>query len=320
MQINQDVLDALDEYHERSLLMQKALYDKTLNIDNNKLKNMVNDDLIFHVPIYDMLDRKYAAFSSFPEALKMRERDPKGYGIKYKDHKLEYGFDHFMCLYLFRLCGSGINYKPGSHGFGNFWVCNEILNGKYKHQDWLNSIPEFRFSDNKGYLLPQFSIGLRNFIQNYSKNLVEFLYILLLNKKMTIIEFVNIGNKWMNDNGFKKTTFVLSAFAADVAEYYPNMIDPWSMIYAGTNAKRCIRAIFGKTNEFKAIEFLSARYNAPPYSVEDSRLCDPVRYFEEYQSKYHIEKNNNVIYKNNSILKSKWTQKEYQDFILQFQK
>lgn len=314
MNINNNILDALDEYHERSLLMQKALYDKTLNITEIELKKIVNDDLIFNVPIYDMLDRKYAAFSSFPEALKMRELDPKGYGIKYKDHEIKNDFDYFMCFYLFRLCGSGINYKPGSHGFGNFWICNEILKGNFTHQSWLNFIPNSKFSDNKGYLLPQFSIGLRNFIQIYSKPLVEHLYQSVQVKKRSIIEFVDIGNKWMNDRGFKRTTFVLSAFAADIAEYYPNYVDKWSMIYAGTNAKRCIRAIFGNANQFEAIEFLSKRYNAPPYSIEDSRLCDPVRYFKEYQSKDHILKNNGKIMYNNSILKKKWGLNKYQEF------
>lgn len=320
MNINQDVLEALDEYHERSLNMQKCLYDKTLDLDLNSLKNLVNDDLIFNVPIYDMLDRKYAAFSSFPEALKMKELDPKGYGVKYKNHEIKTEFDYFMCFYLFRLCGSGINYKPGFHGFGNFWICEEIIKGNYNHDSWLETIPESKFSDNKGYLLPQFSIGLRNFIQNYSKELVEVLYEAVIVKKRSIIEIVDIGNKWMMDKGFKRTTFVLSAFAADIAEYYPNYVDQWSMIYAGTNAKRCIKAIFGKANQFEAIEFLSNRYGAPPYSVEDSRLCDPVRYFEDYQSKYHIEKNNGNVYKNNSILKKKWSNQEYQNFVLQFQK
>lgn len=320
MNINNDLLTALDEYHEKSLLIQKVWYDKSLDIDDSKLEKMVDDDLIFNVPIYDMLDRKYAAFSSFPEALKMKELDPKGYGINYKDHNIKNDFDYFMCFYLFRLCGSGINYKPGSHGFGNFWICNEILKGNHTHDLWLNSIPESKFCDNKGYLLPQFSIGLRNFIQNYSKDLVEHLFESVQKQKRSIIELVDIGNKWMTDRGFKRTTFVLSAFASDIAEYYPNYVDQWSMIYAGTNAKKCIKAIFGKANQFEAIEFLSKRYNAPPYSVEDSRLCDPVRYFEEYQSKYHIEKNNGNIYKNNSILKRLWNQQEYQSFVQQLQK
>jgi hypothetical protein len=320
MNINNDLLTALDEYHEKSLLMQNAWYDKSLDVTDEQLEKMVDDDLIFHVPIYDMLDRKYAAFSSFPEALKMRSLDPKGYGVKYKDHDIKNEFDYFMCFYLFRLCGSGINYKPGSHGFGNFWVCNDILDGKYTHDLWLQSIPESKFCDNKGYLLPQFSMGLRNFIQTHSKDLIEFLYESVLIKKRSIIELVDMGNKWMNDRGFKRTTFVLSAFAADIAEYYPNYVDQHSMIYAGTNARRCIKAIFGKANQFEAIEFLSKRYNAPPYSVEDSRLCDPVRYFEEYQSRYHIEKNNGNTYQNNSILKKLWNKQDYQNFVLQLQK
>lgn len=320
MNINNDILDALDEYHERSLLMQKYLYEKQSNLQYDDLKKSVNDDLIFNVPIYDMLDRKYAAFSSFPEALKMKENDPKGHGLKYKNHKLKYGFDHFYLLYLFRLCGSGINYKPESHGFGNFWICDEILNGRYNYLDWLKNIPESRFSDNKGYLLPQFSIGLRNFIINYSFELITFLYESVERKKMNIIEFVDLGNRWMNNKGFKKTKFVLSAFAADVAEYYPNYIDQWSMIYAGTNAQKCIKLIFNKTSDCKAIDFLSQRYNAPPYSVEDSRLCDPIRYFNEFQSKYHIEKNNGIIFKNNTILKKIWTKSEYQNFLSRIQK
>jgi len=298
--------------------MQGARYDKTIDVTSKQLKDMVNDDLIFYVPIYDMLDRKYAAFSSFPEALRLRESDPKGYGIKYKDHNVQEGIDHLMLLYLFRLCGSGINYKPQSHGFGNFWISNMVLEGKYTYKEWLNSIPEAKFSDNKGYMLPQFTIGLRNFILQHSEDLVAYMYDAMLSRTtpMSIIELVDTGNAWMNNLGFNKTTFVLSAFAADVAEYYPKLIDQWSMIYAGTNARRCIRAIFGKSSQFDAIDFLSKRYNATPYSIEDSRLCDPVRYFLEYQSKYHIENNDGVIYKNNSILKKTWTLDEYQDFTL----
>lgn len=317
MKIKSEILNALDEYHERSFLMQQYYFEKK-HIED--IEKKVNDDLIFNVPIYDMLDRRYASFSSFTEALKKKDLDPKGNGIKYKDHNIKEDFDYLMCFYLFRLCGSGINYKPESHGFGNFWICKEVLNGNYSYKQWLESIPENKFCDNKGYLLPQFSIGLRNFIKTYSKELVETIYNVIIKDKKSIIEVVDIGNKFMIQNGFKRTTFVLSAFAADIAEYYPQYVDPSSMIYAGTNAKKCIKAIFGKCNEFEAIDFLSKRYNAPPYSVEDSRLCDPVRYFQEYQSKYHIEKNNGNIYKNNSILKKIWNKSEYQNFILQFQK
>lgn len=321
MKINENILYALDDYHEKSMLMQSFYYDKNSNIENeDELKSKINDDLIFHVPIYDMLDRKYAAFSSFLEALDKKEKDPKGNGLMFKHHKVENEFDKIVLFYLFRLCGSGINYKPESHGFGNFWIVNSILNNKFTIDEWLNDMPEKKFSNSSGYLLPQFSIGLRNYIKKYSLVLVKELYEYMKQGGVNIIDLVDYGNICLKKLGFKKQNFILSAFAADVAEYFPNYVNRSSMIYPGTNAQKCIKAIFGKCDRFEAIQFLSDRYNSVPYSVEDSRLCDPVRYFLEYQSKYHIEKNKNVVYKNNSKLKKIWNDKEYQDFQLQLRK
>lgn len=321
MKINEEILKALDDYHNKSLLMQKYYFEGNKeNLTIEELKIKVDDDLIFNVPIYDMLDRRYAAFSSFLEAIDKKENDPKGNGLRFKDHNLKKIDSKILLYYLFRLCGSGINYEPDTHGFGNFWIIKSILNNRYEPEQWFEDLPISKFSNNKGYLLPQFKIGLRNFILNYSKKLVDYLIIDLKQKKHTIKEFVDKGNQWLKYNGFKKQTFVLSAFAADIAEYYPEFIDNKSMIYAGTNAKKCIKAIFGKCNESDAIQFLSDRYNSIPYSVEDSRLCDPVRYFLDYQSKYHINKNNGIIYTNNTILKKIWTIDQYKDFQLQLQK
>lgn len=315
MKINQTILDALDEYHVKSLEMQKFLFDKNSRFPTRwELAEFINDDLIFHVPIYDMLDRRYAAFSSFLEALDKKEKDPKGNGLKFKDHKITRTIDKFMLYYLFRLCGSGIDYKPGSHGFGNFWIVDSIKNGRYEYDQWLEDLPLNKFSNNSGYLLPQFSIGLRSYILNHSFDLVSNIYNFVKDKRRSIIEVVDYGNEYLNSIGFKKQKFVLSAFAADLAEYFSEYVDPKSMIYAGTNAQKCIKAIFGKCDQSEAIQFLSDRYNSVPYSVEDSRLCDPVRYFMDYQSRYHIENNNGIIYKNNSILKKIWTETEYKNF------
>jgi hypothetical protein len=317
MKIIPEVLDAIDEYHERSLLMQRYYFEKE-NIEN--IEEKINDDLIFNVPIYDMLDRRYASFSSFLEALDKKEDDPKGNGTRFKDHKINKEFDFFVLYYLFRLCGSGIDYKPGSHGFGNFWIVKMIEDGYYKSEDWLASIPDSKFCNNKGYLLPQFSIGLKKYIEDYSIDLVKYLFFEFTHRRHDIIELVDKGNAWLTNSGFKRQNFVLSAFAADVAEYFPAYVNPSSMIYAGTNAKKCIKAIFGRCDESEAIDFLAKRYNSIPYSVEDSRLCDPVRYFLDYQSKYHIEKNNGKVFYNNSILKKTWTQDQYKNFQLQLQK
>ena len=71
----------------------------------------VNDDLIWNVPIYDVVNRRYAAFSSLLEAINEKEKDPKGNGVLFKNSHLS-DFDFTALCYLFRLCGSGINYIP----------------------------------------------------------------------------------------------------------------------------------------------------------------------------------------------------------------
>ena len=94
------------------------------------------------------------------------------------------------------------------------------------------------------------------------------------------------------------------------------------MVYAGTNATKCIKAIFPKVNkkvpEFEYIndvlQFQSKRYDLTPIDCEDSRNCDLVRYFQEYQSQHHVIKNKGVKMKNNSILKQTIGLDKYYEF------
>ena len=336
--IDEDLLIALDDYHTKTMLMEKHIIEKIPF--NGDFENKISDDLIYNVPIYDMGSRRYAAFCSFTEAVWKKEKDVKGNGIYFSKHEISNDFDWFMLFYLFRLCGSGINYKPkensffssfeGTHGFGNFWVVDSIINGKFSHQEWLSELKKLNkpFSDNKGYLLPQFSFKelnsnhLKKFILDYSIDLVEHIYNFILNEKKDIYQITDEGNKWLNSKGFKRQNFVLTAFAADLSEYFPNKVDKHGMVYAGTNATKCIKAIFPKINkkvsEFEYINdvlsFQSKRYGLTPIDCEDSRNCDVVRYLQEYQSKHHILKNNGVIMKNNSILKKIWGNEKYYQF------
>jgi hypothetical protein len=325
--INESLLAALDEYHHRSMLMEKHIIEK--QVFNGDIERAVDDDLIFNVPIYDMGSRKYAAFCSLTEALWKKHDDVKGNGFHFSHHQISDDFDWFMLFYLFRLCGSGINYRPkenslfasfeGTHGFGNFWIVNSIIQNKFTSEQWLDDLKLINrpFSDNKGYLLPQFSFEdldsnhLKKFILEYSKDLVEHLYNFINSSRKDIYQITDEGNNWLKMKGFKRQNFVLTAFAADLAEYFPEKVNRFGMVYAGTNAQRCIKAIFPKINkkvsEFEYIndvlQFQSKRYALTPIDCEDSRNCDVVRYFQEFQSSHHIAKNNGLKMKNNSILK-----------------
>lgn len=305
--------------------MQKHLYEG-VHVDN--LAEVIDDPLVFGCPIYDVLDRKYAAFSSFTEAL-WDTNDPKGNS---------YLFDHvrgqiskrdlFLLLYLFRFCGSGINYVPskglGSHGFGNFWIIKCLILGMTTSKEWFEALKKtsMPFTDSKGYLLPQISYRhldkghMKNFILTESASLIDKILNFVETEKREIYQVTDFGNKLLNEYGFKKQNFVLTAFAMDLAEYFPEHVERHSLVYAGTNAQRCIKQIFKrvkKCSDFEyindALLFLAERYGTHSYSAEDSRACDPIRYFQEYMSKHHVERAGGKL-KNNSILKLKM--KDYQ--------
>jgi hypothetical protein len=141
-------------------------------------------------------------------------------------------------------------------------------------------------------------------------------------EKMEIYQVTDYGNEYLKEQGFKKQNFVLTAFAADIAEYMPQYVNPKGYVYCGTNAVRCINAIFPKVSKKvkdfeylnEVLQFLSDRYNLNPIDCEDARACDVVRYFQEYQSPDHVIKNDGRKMLNNSVLKQIWGEEKYYDF------
>ena len=327
----------LDDYHHKSMLIENHVIKKIPFKGN--LEKKVDDDLIFNVPIYDMGNRRFAAFCSFTEAVWYQDKDYKENG-QYLRNDIKGNYDWFMLFYLFRLCGSGINYVPksglfndfyGTHGFGNFWIIDSILNKRFSCTQWLDDLRkrETPFTNNKGYLLPQFSYPnrksghLKHFILKDGWTLVAAIldYVISKPERAEIYQITDYGNKWLNDREYKKQNFVLTAFACDLAEYFPEYVDPKSRLYAGTNAIKCIKTIYPKVkkvSEFEYIndvlEYQAERYDLNPMDCEDSRNCDVIRYLKEYQSKDHIAKNGKVML-NNSVLKNIWGYEQYYKFV-----
>jgi hypothetical protein len=290
-------------------------YSKAKKMQELKFENVswkesdINDDLVWNIPIYDVVNRKYAAFSSLLEAIKKQELDPKGNGKYFEKSKSIHDVDFITLCYLFRLCGSGINYKPkedlpfNTHGFGNFWVVDYLRDGITDRRLWVNNVPDKSFADVKGYLLPMIKGGLNNYIKNESIDLVYFLIeYIQKNKFVNIKDIVDQGNNYLIQKGHKRQNFVLTAFAMDMAEYYPSLVNRDSDVYIGSNAKKCLQKILPKMNNDKAIRYLCELTNnvSKPYDMEDV-ACDFIRYLENFQSEYHIKKNNNIKYTNNVL-------------------
>ena len=167
-----NILDQFKFYYNQAMYTQQYKFEK--KITKKEYDELVTDELVRNIPIYDVVNRRYAAFSSLPEAIKYREKDPKGNGKYFTQASVAANGDFKYLLYLFRLCGSGINYIPnvgnvapwGTHGFGNFWIVDAIRAGYYRYPSWIAQLPEKKFCDVKGYMLPMISGGMYNFIKD----------------------------------------------------------------------------------------------------------------------------------------------------------
>ena len=308
----------LEQFKHYYKIAQKMQHIKFEGNTKGFTKNDVGDDLAWNVPIYDVVNRRYAAFSSFTEAIYYKEKDPKGNGKYFTTATVPKDIHFATMCYLFRLCGSGINYVPnigggppwGTHGFGNFWIVDAIRNGYYRRKSWIEQLPEKKFCDVKGYMLPMISGGMYEFINSWKAiELVDHIFYSIINsgKAWEIHKVVNYGNEWLYDNGYKRQNFVLCAFAMDLAEYFPHLVDPNSRVLVGTNAKKCLKLIFpdkkgvgtnlDTTND--CLQYLCdiTGNHSLKYDMEDV-ACDFIRYINNFQSPDHIKANNGVVYKN----------------------
>ena len=289
------------DYYKKAKMMQELKFE-----NGSWTEQDVNDDLVWNIPIYDVVNRKYAAFSSLLEAVVRKENDPKGNG-KYFITLDIHNYDFIGLCYLFRLCGSGINYIPkyeepwNTHGFGNFWVIDFLRQNNTDLLEWRDFIPESKFCDVKGYLLPMIKGGLKKFIENESVSLINYLIDFLHNNQnIGIKDVVDKGNYWLINNNYKRQNFVLTAFAMDMAEYFPNLVDRDSDVYVGSNAKKCLKMIMPGVKHDYALRHLCELTGgySKPYDMEDV-ACDFIRYMQNFQSDDHIKYNNGVKYYNN---------------------
>ena len=305
------MLTKFNFYYHQARHRQAYFHEKSITFRN--YDSFVVDPLVRNVPIYDVVNRRFAAFSSLPEAIRFKSKDPKGNGKYYEGASIS-ETDFIRLCYLFRLCGSGINYKAkreddpkGSHGFGNFWIDKLIRNGYYKYDTWMDYIPTSKFSNSQGYLLPMIKGGMIPFIKEKASRFVEHIWCHVSDTKLAIHEIVDIGNDWLLTNGYKRQNFVLCAFAMDLAEYFPYYVDRDSKVLIGSNAKRCLKRLFPATKGIGTnlditndlLDSLCEQTGnySKKYDMEDV-ACDFIRYIDNYQSKDHIEMNKGIIYKN----------------------
>ena len=279
------------------------------------LDSGIPDDLMLHVELYDVVERKFAGFSQIindcfygwtdqhPYWKKMeagritlqRECVAKDWTGKHTDFKLA---EWLYIFILHRVCGSAINYATKPSGYYNTLLFNlhkaktieemvEIVN---KHpKPFYTSVgyqfPAFpkppagsRYKRNGDYYLSEFAPRL-------AREMAEWLE---KGGKRDLREIGSFMLDWNERHGLRKYHFQYAAVVADVADWYPQYVNKESHFYYGSNARECISYLAKPTTRMKEDEFLDAVMTkiyedtgSLPYNAEDV-CCDFIRWVENY--------------------------------------
>lgn len=323
--------DSLNYYKKAKTLEQRNLGQIAADTD-------VNDPLMMNVKIYDNVSRRYAGFNKPIEDImdtraSVYERRLKAYNKTLDSHQL-----HFLFLFH-RYTGSGASFQPRylqdgtlnpkEHGYynsilGDLAEVFEKTQSFEKVQEYIvgyekpfctsvgNQGPSLKNPNPEKYRLSvqyYFDTFAVSFIKDYMTFLMNYNYD--NGHPCGIKEAVDFCCDWNKKRGLKQWHFILTAFVMDTAEYYPELVDPKSHCYYGSNCIRTMDLCFikEKTDKEKGndwyercmSEWVSAT-GGKPYELEDAPGCDIIRYWKEHVPKgyEHLTQEQRV---NNSLLK-----------------
>jgi hypothetical protein len=279
------------------------------------IESDVGDDLMHHVELYDVVERKYAGFSQIvndvfygwtdqhPYWYKMqadnvthqRKTVANDWTGKHSDFKLP---EWLYIFILHRVCGSAINYATKPSGYHNTLLFS-LHNCKTIEDmvEMVNTYP-YSFYTSVGYQFPAFpkppaeskykrggDYYLSEFAPRLARDLAEFLE---KGGKRDLREIGSFMLDWNVKNGLRQYHFQYAAVVADVADWYPQYTNKESPFYYGSNAVECISYLAKPTTKMKQEQFLDQVMEkiyedtgAYPYNAEDV-CCDFIRWVENY--------------------------------------
>lgn len=273
----------------------------------------VQDDLMKHVELYDVVERKYAGFSQIvndcfygfsedhPYWNKMKEglmtKQRETVSKNWTGKRNVFGLKEWLYLFLFhRLTGSAINYSKKPSGYHN-----TLLFDMHKADD----IPQMTqiikqaikpFYTSVGYQFPSFpkpqgrykrggDYFLCEFVPRLAEDLARYLE---TPGKKNLREVGDFMFKWNADYGLRAYRFQYAAVIADIADWFPDFVNRESPFYYGTNAIECIEYLATKSIKMPKQDFLDAVMmkiyedtGSFPYNAEDV-ACDSIRWIENY--------------------------------------
>jgi len=276
-------------------------------------ESKMGDDLMEHVELYDVVERKYAGFSQIVNDVFYGWTDRHPYWKKMQAgmiteqrsqvaHDWTGKHDDFSLaewLYIFilhRVCGSGINYAQKPSGYHNTLLFKlhraktiEDMCEMVRHES--NS-----FYTSVGYQFPAFpkpsskyKRGGDYFLCEYAPRLARDLADWLVKgQKKTLREIGSFMLDWNVRNGLRQYHFQYAAIVADIADWYPQYVVRDSMFFYGSNAIECISYLARPLKKMKTEDFLDSVMEmackdtgSVPYDCEDV-CCDYIRWVTSY--------------------------------------
>ena len=279
------------------------------------VESNVGDDLMHHVELYDVVERKYAGFSQIvndvfygwtpehPYWKKMEagkithQRDTVAHNWTGKHS--DFGLPEWLYIFiLHRVCGSAINYATKPSGYHNTLLFS--LHNCKTIEDMVEMVNHYPYSfyTSVGYQFPAFpkppagsrykrggDYYLSEYAPKLARELAEFLQ---KGGKRDLREIGSFMLDWNVAHGLRQYHFQYAAVVADVADWYPEYVNKESPFYYGSNAVECISYLARPTGKMKQEEFLDQVMEkiyqdtgAYPYNAEDV-CCDFIRWVENY--------------------------------------
>lgn len=282
----------------------KQLQDMNLQL---RPRQPVGDKLQELIPIYDTVNRRHAGFSNVLEQLwygrecpKFNKNEPRGFAYdQFRGDEVEF---LYLCL-VHRATGSGASFEH-DHGWRNTIVpdvaklpnLNKMSVFVRRHPGPVGTSIGNQYPAVKK-LGPDELGDARNSLQWYLGHQGPKLVLAMLkwlrqqkrktNQVVGIQEAVEQALAINAEMGQKRFVFVLTAWVMDIAEYYPDLVDPNSDCFHGNNAVKAWEALF--TGRGQRLYDGGARLFAEltgtwPMDVEDV-MCDSIRWVNNYVPK-----------------------------------
>lgn len=300
-----------NEYFEDFLLYaaKAKLVQNKCNLGGAPYIGSCGDDLIENVTIYDTVERKHAGFQNMIQDLWFADNAPKYYkwNADHKSRNQSYRHLHETWtrrewLFVFlthRITGSGASFEI-DHGYRNT-ILPELAKLKTAPEmvAWIKEYSGVMYTS-IGNQIPAFpkprdgyKTGGKVYFGEYALQLVDDVWDFIDdvnsdNRKVCIREIVDFMCAWNRQRGMKAFHFQYTATAADLADYYTDIVEEASHMYYGKNAQEAMDLFASKTGRINKAQFYDVvmeeakiKTGGYPKDLEDV-MCDYIRFVENY--------------------------------------